>query len=131
LAELIQLLLLKILIRYLVPYQQLASNSTLNSLILQFLDIIFGDSYAWKLQEVTSLQFDENQGYLIAVGSSIGKVWFILCYVFVWFSLLIYRTLQLYIIPSAITMSELTSRDATVLQCIVNLTLFPAVQWFM
>ncbi|KAM0842099.1 hypothetical protein ACQ4PT_058582 [Festuca glaucescens] len=25
-------------------------------------------------QEVTSLQFDENQGYLIAVGSSIGKV---------------------------------------------------------
>jgi len=31
-----------------------------------------------KLQEVTSLQFDEDQGYLMAVGSSTGKVGFVI-----------------------------------------------------
>jgi len=80
LAELIfQLFLLKIMIRY-----QFISLIASNTLMFFF----FGNwVLSLKLQEVTSLQFDEDQGYLMAVGSSTGKVGFVITWFLVWFPL--------------------------------------------
>jgi hypothetical protein len=53
------------------------------------------------------------------------------CALFVETEVVIYRALQVSVIPYVIVLSELTKMDVTVLQCIVNLAFFQSVGRFM